>query len=478
MSDKIQIDYINDLYNNLSYFDLYGGSIIIIILLTIFIIAFNIYTNILINIIPIKQNWAQEKCNPKYIPFAGLINKPEGSTISQYTQDNFTHCTQNILESVAGTAFEPLTYLTQSVYNVFKLIAESIEAVRGMISKIRGLIAKIMSLILEKTVNITIPLRQITMAISDMLGKTTAILVTGLYTVLGTYYALKALIGSMLMALGIMSIFLWAMVAAFYLIPFVGFGLAALAAVPAIAITIFVALIITMQFFISGEILGVQTCFDKNVKLKMWDGSFKPIKDIEVGEKLENNVIVTTKMKLLSNGSEMYQLNNIIISGTHFVKYLGNWIYVAKHPQSIRIYNYSEPFIYCINTSSKKIIIDNIEYLDWDDILDKDIEKINSICNNSIKRENMGELTKGFPSSAKVSLLDGSIKPIKDILPGDILSGQELVYGFVEIVPFFNNLDKQKERKTYHLLTDKKSFTIDNKIVNHYDYILDLYLER
>ena len=47
----------------------------------------------------------------------------------------------------------------------------------------------------------------------------------------------------------------------------------------------------------------------------------KKIIDINVGDILLNNVIVTAKIKVITKGSQMYNLNGIIVSDSHILKY-------------------------------------------------------------------------------------------------------------------------------------------------------------
>ena len=48
-------------YEKLTYFDQYGGSVILLIIITIILLLLCFYCYVIINIEPIKQNWAQER---------------------------------------------------------------------------------------------------------------------------------------------------------------------------------------------------------------------------------------------------------------------------------------------------------------------------------------------------------------------------------------------------------------------------------
>jgi HAD superfamily hydrolase (TIGR01509 family) len=53
----------------------------------------------------------------------------------------------------------------------------------------------------------------------------------------------------------------------------------------------------------------------------------------------------------------MYNLDDIIVSDSHVVKYKNNWIRVSEHPDSIKYCFYDKPYLYCLNTQNKTIDI-------------------------------------------------------------------------------------------------------------------------
>ena len=50
---------------------------------------------------PIKSNWSAERCSPAVIPFAGLINPPNGKSGFEFTYENFNFCINNIIKETA-----------------------------------------------------------------------------------------------------------------------------------------------------------------------------------------------------------------------------------------------------------------------------------------------------------------------------------------------------------------------------------------
>jgi hypothetical protein len=245
----------------------------------------------------------------------------------------------------------------------------------------------------------------------------------------------------------------------------------------------------------------------------MNDGTLKKIINIEVGDILINNNIVKGKIKVVSKGSKMFILNNILVSDSHIVKYNNKWIPVYKHPKAIKYENYNDDYLYCLNTKNKVIQINNskfteftefTEFTDWDEIYDDKLNKV--INNNIIPINSINDIHKyldcGFTSSTKIELKNGKIVNINKIKPNDILKDGEIVYGIVEIdgldivENFIYNLGKNnyiegyltnlsvdkkkllnKNNKLYHLLTDKKTFKIGNYTLSDYNYAIDRFLE-
>jgi hypothetical protein len=167
----------------------------------------------------------------------------------------------------------------------------------------------------------------------------------------------------------------------------------------------------------------------------------------------------------------MYNLNGIIISGCHIIKYNNYWIPVRHHPSSIRIHKYYEPYLYCLNTSTKTIVLNNITFTDWDEIYDDNLEfilnyKAIGTTNNISKM-----LDKGFSKITKINLLEGQTN-MGNVQIGDVLSTRGVVYGIVEL----NNLGDNE--KLYNLLVTNKYFELaDETICPDYNNNIDSVLE-
>ena len=81
---------IKQIYENLTYFDQYGSSVIMLIIITIVLFVAISYCYTMINIQPVLDDWTNQRCKPQYLPIAGFITHPDGVTATEYTSQNFT----------------------------------------------------------------------------------------------------------------------------------------------------------------------------------------------------------------------------------------------------------------------------------------------------------------------------------------------------------------------------------------------------
>jgi len=484
-------EYINSLYDGLTFFDIYSGSFFVVLIWTLF----DVYVYALCRILLVRQDiaddWINQRCNPKYMPFAGYINKPPDKTVSEYTLENFNYCVQNTTVNTTGIMVSPINNLLNAISSTYKNIGLSLQNMRGVLMNTRDNIANIAETIFEQIMNVVIEFTKILVALIDSINKTQGSLTAGLYTMFGSYNTLVSLAGiittlilKMLATLAIVVIGLWA----------TPFTFPAASAMTAVFLSISIPLAIIMATFSEmfniklGKIPKLKTCFDENVTFIMNDGTKKNIKNIVPGDYLEKGVKITSTFKVTSKGLNMYNLNGIIVSENHILKYCNKWIPVEEHPDAIRI-EYNKPFLYCLNTTSKEIIVGNMIFTDWDEIYGDDLEKvINQIPGNIFaksekeKKENIHKyLEKGFKEDAIVKMQNNKTKLIKDLCIGDKLSTGGIVYGIVNI----NTLDKCSNTNTdinkcsdnlgifYHILSTNGKIELDNKVIDDYNYIID-----
>jgi len=261
----------------------------------------------------IKANWPLYRCNPLYMPLADDI------------QSNFVYCIQSMQTDFMGYLLEPLTFLTSSINNLLGSFLEEINYVRAMFDKIRNFITSIIQSVFGVFLNLVIEFQKITIGIKDLIGKTIGIMVTLMYVMDGSIKTMKSTWngppGQLVRALG--------------------------------------------------------KCFYPYTLVKLQNGDIKYMKDIDLGDILENGSIVQSVMKI-DNKIEpvpLYKIKNKGIQGEDIFVTGSHLVFNEKRNKFIKVENYSNAelseieteWFSCLITNDHKIKIGNEIFWDWED---------------------------------------------------------------------------------------------------------------
>ncbi len=528
------INKINEIYNNLSYFDLYGSSVFTFIFVTLIFFAIYLYFKIMVNAEQIRSDWNAQRCNPKVIPFAGFINKPDDKTISEYTSENFSYCLNNTLVGITGYSVQPFNFLLSGLTNIFNDFTEAIDKMRTLMSNIRNNIASIIVDLFQRIMNILVPLEAVFIKTFDTLHKVHGVMTVSLYSLLGSYFTLQSLMGAVMQfALRILVIMV-AVISVMWLIP-VSWPIATSLTVmfSALAIPLSIMLVVLKKGLHINPGLGIPTlkkpkvrrCFDENTIFTLENGKSSFIKELNPGSILLDGSRVTSIIQLDASNVEMYDLNGIIISGDHMVFDMNyNWIPVSKHLNAKHIEKYDKSHIYCITTTNKRIILNDIIFADWDDLYGDNLAKIlnKNIRDKEDNRVKIGTtcnihryLHGGFVSDTQIHMNDNTLKSIDQISINDTLQNGNKVYGIVKIDTkdldiyeynlghlegfiggpnqfiqydsdklstidlgclYKTKITTNKTDKLYHLLTQNGTFSIGTNIIFDYNSGIDFLL--
>jgi len=265
------------------------------------------------SIIEIKENWPVYRCNPPYWIFSDDISQ------------DFTYCVQNTQVNFMGFLLEPLTFITGSLSNMMGGFMTDINNVRYMFSNIRGYISNIFQSIFGVFLNLVIAFQKIIIGIKDIFGKTTGVLVSLMYILDGSIQTMGSAwngpSGMLVRSLG--------------------------------------------------------KCFHPDTSIKLKDGNIVKIKDINLGDVLENGSIVQATMKIDNTDIKTYEdlyvikhngVNNedILVTGSHLIYHDGMFISVKDYNGAVKS-DIKTNVLSCLITSDHKIQIGNKIFWDWED---------------------------------------------------------------------------------------------------------------
>lgn len=261
----------------------------------------------------IKANWPTYRCNPLYMMFAKDV------------ESNFAYCIQNMQSSFMGFLLQPLTFIMSQAGGLFPGIMNDINNVRGMFNKVRTLFSSIVESVFGVFLNIIIEFQKIIIGMRDLIGKSIGIMVTLVYTIQGSIYTMQSAwngpAGQMVQVLG--------------------------------------------------------KCFHPDTKLRLKNGNIVCMKEIGLGDVLEDGSIVESTMQIDNKRESipLYKITGtgvtndpIFVTGSHLVfdKTTQKFVKVMNYSNAVLTSEKTDYFC-CLITSNHKIVIGGETFWDWED---------------------------------------------------------------------------------------------------------------
>ena len=261
----------------------------------------------------IKANWPLYRCNPMYMPLADNM------------EENFTYCIQSMQSNFMGYLLEPLTFVTNSLGTTIGNAVNEINDVRKMFSKIRTMFSSVIQSVFGVFLNLVIEFQRIIISMKDLMGKTIGIMVSLMYVMDGSVKTMNSTWngppGQMVRALG--------------------------------------------------------KCFYPETLIKLKNGDTKQMKDINLGDILEDGSIVETTMQIDNkiNPESLYLIKHAGVNETPIYVTGSHLIYEKTSKKFIQVKDYSGATITdtktewfsCLITNTHKIQIGNETFWDWED---------------------------------------------------------------------------------------------------------------
>lgn len=293
---------------------------------------------LLSNIAKIKQNWPVYRCNPLYMPLSSDI------------MSDFTYCIQNMQSDYFTILTGPLNTILGNLSNLGGGITSVVTDITGVISDIRTFATGLFSTVFGVFGNIGILAERLGMEVIDLVKRMIATLLLSVYAIITGVYGVGSMIGILTNASEGKSI--------------ENFENRNNNNKNNVLAPMF------SQVFSSGG-----RCFSSNTLLKLNTKEIKKIKNLKLGDVLENGSKITGR--LILNNDECfykckkkgYQNTDIYITGKHYVKHEDKFIPVEVHPEFEKT-NKISSCVYNLMTSDNLIKVNDMIFWDYnDDIL-------------------------------------------------------------------------------------------------------------
>jgi hypothetical protein len=234
-------------------------DIIIFIIATVIALGASLYLYAGSQVANLKKNWAQYRCNPLYMPMAGMVGDDVVS--------NFTKCTMSGFQTYTGFIMDPILAEFSVVGSTLDGISDTMGSMRSMMSGVRGGFLGIIGSVFGKIQNVMGQTQYIVIRMRTLMSRVVGIMFSFVYIFYGGMQSGQSLANGPV-----------------------------------------------------GRTMSV-LCFDENTKIQTFEG-MKTMKDVKIGDRLQENLaIVTSVYKMDGTGIQMYSLSDVLVSGSHKVRY-------------------------------------------------------------------------------------------------------------------------------------------------------------
>ena len=513
-----------DVYDK-GYFDKYGGSFLIVFLVVLIIVGLVYYTKFIDNIGYMRRNWGTQRCVPSNMPFAAEAFPPtDGQTKASVIIDNYSFCVDSVLEGVVDTAVSPVLALLGSLVGIFKKSQGSLNQVWTGLTGIRAKMAAYANAIALKVYAMAVELQRLMFKINDTFSKLTGVFAAAFQSIMTFYYTTQSFMGAFYEIMQKATLYFIGLAIMFYSIPFFAAlpaavamsAVASLLAGSMVAFSVAAAPIIDLSKYWVPKVPGF--CFSGDTRVRLFDGTSSIMSEIRPGMMLVDGSIVTSHMKFPSYTSRMVRLGeHILVTADHRVLHNGKFSRVGVCNIGV-VEEYTQKHIYCINTSTKLIGIDDYVFTDYDELTPQE-ERVLSDRVGVIERSELStHYEGGFHPHTAVKMNDGTVRRMDEVDVGDMLAGNSRVLGVIhgmerECVFYPDMLDVNNNEvvcsentllrmfvgrrgitpkyrfsaspsnrsvvvPTVHFLTNTRSVPVGTHMFWDFDMMTDFYLER
>lgn len=250
----------------------------------------------------LKKNWVQYRCNPMYMPFAGLVGD---SVVS-----NFTKCTMKGFQDYAGYMMDPIMGEFAVVNETVTEIGGAMNSMRSMMSGVRGGFLGILGTVFGKIQNLVSQFQYIIIRMRTLLSRIVGVMLSFIYVF---YTGMETGTSVMNGPIGQ-----------------------------------------TVSFL----------CFDPETFIVLKSNIGIPMKNVKVGDVLYRGETVRAVYTVSGKDVKLFFLNGVVVSGHHKVRIPSGNIPVSKHPLAIPMDKTLDTLV-CLDTDTHQIHLRGIEFLDF-----------------------------------------------------------------------------------------------------------------
>ena len=271
----------------------------------------------------IKKDWPTYRCNPAAMPFASYFGSDP--------IENFTYCVGNIQKDLMGFFLQPINYVLGIIVELGQFLLDRVQFIRKFMDYMRNMITNLIGDTYGMLINIIVQFQKLIIKVKDLVMKMMGIMMTFMYLIQGAILTGKSVDNGPI-----------------------------------------------------GQTLRT-LCFSPKTPVTLKNGQNKMMKDIKLGDILENGSEVLGCLKLKGNAVNPYykiwcdKLQRYIhVTGEHHIyphsdentiehkRDLKNYVKVKDYKKAQKTNLFDKEYV-CLITSDHTIKIGELLFWDWED---------------------------------------------------------------------------------------------------------------
>lgn len=315
-----------------------------------------------LNINDIKNNWEERRCEPSVLASSWLYSPSEyegGS--SQFASDNFTFCTNKIIDTSLGYTFSPVQSMFQQTVKSSDQVHSSMNFLRGTASNFQKLFMGMMDPVYQRFSAVTHAVSNIFVRMKFAMSRLNTVLITAVFAGLAGY---KAIINAIRLVIMIVQIILGIITGLMIILFLILWPFSALIAIVGTIVAVTMGVI---SGIIAGEVGNAMSGFKDGSGLSHSKtlcvpggtlvetaSGLCPIEKIAPGGVLKGGGTVEGVLRASGSDAEFVSIDGILVGKGHLVwdTVKKGWCSSEDHGRATSS-EVKAAFVYCLNTSDR-----------------------------------------------------------------------------------------------------------------------------
>lgn len=323
----------------------------------------NSFANLELN--NIRRDWNLRRCEPLVMLIASKVPIDQKIDPDDFSSENFKFCLNKIIDSAISPLFTPIMSIFQKQVGVAGIIQSSTNTLKSSAASLITPFSDIMSSFNGKLTNIVYQIVRSFYKLGSAFDRANAVAYSAVFGGMAMWKGMDnyirficSVIVTILIVLVVLVVFLW-----FVLFPFV----------PLIISTIGIVSYILGEASTAG--MAGAFCVEEGTLVKMKEGSFKKVEEIQPGDALFEGSVEGVLQTIGGFGGKYMTIDGVTLSESHLVFEKEKWIFAkdhsrAKGPERI------PRRLFCLNTTTRTWIVKTKEgellLRDWEELPDDD----------------------------------------------------------------------------------------------------------